>query len=57
MNGPCTCCLWMDELNASPYPGIIRSPHLDGVKRTVKVHHIQRDNWVLLAGLIERSGK
>lgn len=35
----------------SPYPGIISSPHLNGVKRPIKVHNIQRDNWVLLTSL------
>ena len=37
--------------NASPYPGVVRSPHLDGVQGAVEVHDVQGDERVLLAGL------
>lgn len=54
-----TCeCRRSSARNASPDPGIVRSPHLDGVKRAVEVHDVHGDNRVLLAGLIgTRIGK
>lgn len=42
---------WAEQSYVSPYSGIIRSPHLDGVKRPIKIHNIQSDDWVLLSGL------
>lgn len=37
--------------SVSPDPGIIRSSHLDGVQRAVKVHNVQRYDRVFLPSL------
>lgn len=38
-------------MRASPDPGVVGLPHLDGVERSVQVHHIQSDDRVFLSGL------